>query len=161
MCKVKNLFVILQLIRKNVKMKLRFWLYIPLLAGVLSLYSCSASRDLPEDNYMLDKVRVVADGKYKDINTLQLKNYVRQKGNARWFSTFKIPLGVWAMAGKDSTWINKILWSMGEPPVVYDSLLAQNTCVDLQQALQNLGYLDAQVELFTNQKNKKIQAHIN
>ena len=158
MCKVKNLFVILQLIRKNVKMKLRFWLYIPLLAGVLSLYSCSASRDLPEDNYMLDKVRVVADGKYKDINTLQLKSYVRQKGNARWFSTFKIPLGVWAMAGKDSTWINKILWSMGEPPVVYDSLLAQNTCVDLQQALQNLGYLDAQVELFTNQKKKKLDA---
>ena len=139
-------------------MKLRFWLYIPVLAGVLTLYGCSASRDLPDDSYMLNKVRVVADGKYKDVNVAQLKNYVRQKENSRWFSTFKIPLGVWAIAGKDSTWVNKLLWSMGESPVIYDTLHAQNTCMDLQQALQNLGYLDAQVELFTNQKKKKLDA---
>ena len=123
------------------------------------LGGCSATRDLADDELMLDKVKVVADGKYKDISTSQLKSYVRQKGNARWFSSMKIPLGVYAMAGKDSSWINRTLRQMGEAPVVYDTLMARQTCEDLQMALQNKGYLDAEVELFVDKKkHKKIDA---
>jgi outer membrane protein assembly factor BamA len=121
--------------------------------------SCSASRDLPEGQVMLNKVSVVTDGKYQDINTSQLKNYVRQKGNSRWFSAVKIPLGVYAMAGSDSSkWINRTLKSMGEAPVVYDTLQARLSCENLQMALKNKGYLDAQVELFTDTKDKKLDA---
>ena len=116
---------------------------------------CSATRDIPEDSYLLDDVKVVADGKYRDVNTSQLKSYVRQKGNARWFSAVKLPLGVYSMAGRDSSWLNRTLRQMGEAPVIYDSLQAELTCKDLQQALQNKGYLDAQVELFIDQKKPK------
>ena len=35
--------------------------------------ACSASRDIPEGEVMLNRVLVVADGKYNDINTSQLK----------------------------------------------------------------------------------------
>ena len=130
-----------------------------LLAATIVLGGCSATRDLSDNELMLDKVKVVADGKYKDINTYQLKNYVRQKGNARWFSSMKIPLGVYAMAGRDSSWINRTLRQMGEAPVVYDTLLARQTCEDLQMALQNKGYLDAEVELHVDKKkHKKIDA---
>ena len=83
------------------------WSYFAILAGALLLGSCSVSRDLPEGTYMLDKVKVMTDGKYQDINPTQMMNYVRQKGNARWFSAIKIPLGVYALAGKDSSWINR------------------------------------------------------
>ncbi|MBO4718926.1 MAG: BamA/TamA family outer membrane protein [Prevotella sp.] len=125
----------------------------------LLLGSCSASRDLPEGQLMLNKVGVVADGKYRDINPSQLKSYVRQKGNSRWFSAVKIPLGVYAMAGDDSTkWINRTLKSMGEAPVIYDTLQARLSCENLQMALQNKGYLDAQVELFADTKGKKLNA---
>ena len=125
----------------------------------LLLGSCSASRDLPEGQLMLNKVSVVADGKYPDINPSQLKSYVRQKGNSRWFSAVKIPLGVYAMAGDDSTkWINRTLKSMGEAPVIYDTLQARLSCESLQKALQNKGYLDGQVELFADTKGKKINA---
>ena len=121
------------------------------------LGSCSASRDLPEEQLMLNKVSVVADGKYPDINPTQLKSYVRQKGNSRWFSAVKIPLGVYAMAGEDTTkWINRTLKSMGEAPVIYDTLQARLSCENLQKALQNKGYLDAQVELFADTKGKKL-----
>ena len=126
---------------------------------VLLMSSCSASRDLPEGQAMLNRVSVVADGKYQDINTSQLKNYVRQKGNSRWFSAVKIPLGVYAMAGKDSSkWVNRTLRSMGEAPVVYDTLQARLSCENLQMALKNKGYLDGQVELFTDTKGKKLDA---
>ena len=108
---------------------------------------------------MLNKVNVVADGKYPDINPSQLKSYVRQKGNSRWFSAVKIPLGVYAMAGDDSTkWINRTLKSMGEAPVIYDTLQARLSCESLQKALQNKGYLDGQVELFADTKGKNLNA---
>ena len=128
------------------------------IAGLI-LCSCSASRDMPEGQVMLNKVSVVADGKYPDVNPSQLKNYVRQKGNSRWFSAVKIPLGVYAMAGEDTTkWINRTLRNMGEAPVVYDTLQARLSCENLQRALQNLGYLDSQVELYTEVKGKKLNA---
>ena len=133
--------------------------YSILLTGALLLASCSVTRDLPENVYMLDKARVVADGKYKDISTSKLQSYIRQKGNARWFSALKLPLGLYAMAGKDSSWINRTLRNMGEAPVVYDSLLARQTCDDLRLALHNKGYLDAEVELFVDKKGKKVTTY--
>ncbi len=135
--------------------KFRLWSPILLLTGALTICGCSTTADLPEDSFMLNKVRVVADGKYKDINIKQMKNFVRQKENTRWFSAAKLPLGVYAMAGKDSSWLNRTLRNMGEAPVVYDSTMARQTCEDLQLALQNKGYLDAEVELFIDQKKKK------
>ena len=134
------------------------WSYFALLTSALLFGACSVSHDLPEGTYMLDKVKVMTDGKYKDINPTQMKNYVRQKGNARWFSAVKIPLGVYAMAGKDSSWVNRTLRQIGEAPVIYDTLLARQSCEDLQLALQNKGYLDAQVEMFVNQHKHKIDA---
>ncbi len=134
------------------------WSYFALLACALLFGACSVSRDLPEGTYMLDKVKVMTDGSYDDINPSQMKNYVRQKGNARWFSAIKIPLGVYAMAGKDSSWVNRTLRQMGEAPVIYDTLMARQSCEDLQLALQNKGYLDAEVELFVNRHKHKIDA---
>ena len=122
--------------------------------------ACSSSRDIPEGEVMLNRVQVVADGRYKDVNPSQLKTYVRQKGNSRWFSLAKIPLGIYQLAGNDSTrWINRTLHSIGEAPVLFDSLQASKTCEELQLALRNIGYLDAQVELFTNVKGHKLNAY--
>jgi outer membrane protein assembly factor BamA len=125
----------------------------------LAVSSCSVTDELSEDQVMLNNIRVEADGKYQNVNPSQLKDYVRQKGNSRWFSAIKIPLGVYAMAGSDSTrWINRTLRSMGEAPVIFDTLLARQSCNNLKMALQNKGYLDAEVELFTERKNRKVDA---
>ena len=136
----------------------KYHIYIPLMAVAVAMCSCSVSRDIPQDSYLLNKTKVVADGKYRDINPGSLKGYVRQKPNSRWFSAVKLPLGVYAMAGKDSSWVNRMLRQMGEAPVIYDTVQAQLTCRDLQQALQNKGYLDAQVELYIDKKKHKLDA---
>ena len=129
--------------------------WLTMVAGAMLLCGCSATRHLPEGTYMLNKVRVVADSKYKDINTLEMKEYVRQKSNSRWLSTVKVPLGVYSLAGRDSTWVNRVLWSIGEAPVVYDTLMARQSCEDLKQALENKGYLDAEVALYVDYKKRK------
>lgn len=131
-----------------------------LIVGALLLCACSISRHLPENSYMLNKVRVVTDGKgkYHDINTTAMKEYVRQRSNSRWLSTVKVPLGVYSLAGRDSSWVSRILREIGEAPVVYDTLLASQSCEDLKQALANKGYLDAEVELYLDVKKRKVNA---
>lgn len=136
----------------------RIWHILSAGAVVCMMYSCSVSRDIPEGSYLLNKVSVVTESKYHDINPGSLKSYVRQKPNSRWFSAVKLPLGVYAMAGRDSSWVNRMLRQMGEAPVIYDSIQSQTTCKDLQQALQNKGYLDAQVELFIDKKRHNLHA---
>lgn len=136
----------------------RIWHILSAGAVVCMMYSCSVSRDIPEGSYLLNKVSVVTESKYHDINPGSLKSYVRQKPNSRWFSAVKLPLGVYAMAGRDSSWVNRMLRQMGEAPVIYDSIQSQTTCKDLQQALQNKGYLDAQVELFIDKKKHNLHA---
>ena len=74
-------------------------------------------------------------------------------------SFFKIPLGVYSLAGRDSSkWINRTLKNIGEAPVIFDTLQAQLTCNDLQTAMRNMGYLHADVDLSTHVKGKKLSA---
>jgi surface antigen len=121
------------------------------------LIACSSDKFLSDGEYLLDKVELRSDR--KDVNPSLLMQYVRQKGNSRWFSLFKIPLGTYAMAGKDTTkWINRTLRRMGEEPVRYDTLQARLSCEDLTVAMQNMGYMNASVGLDRKVKGKKLTA---
>ena len=135
-------------------------IYIAIAAAVL-LVSCAETKYVPEGMYLLNRVQVVTDGSpySSDVNTLQLRDYIRQKANSRWFSLVKLPLAAYSLSGRDSSkWINRALRSMGERPVLFDSLQAQLSLADLQQQLRNEGFLDASVELWTRIRGRKIDA---
>ena len=78
-------------------------------AGVGALLvSCSTTKYVPENQYLLNSVKVKTVGDNDDVNTSNLRNYVRQNPNRRWFSLFKLPLGTSSLSGRDSTkWINR------------------------------------------------------
>lgn len=116
---------------------------------------CSASKFVPDGRFMLDDVRIKSDT--DELNPDKLEPYVRQKGNSKWFSVLKIPLGTYAMSGKDTTkWINRKLRDIGEGPVLFDSVQARLTCDDLGNVLHGMGYIRAGVdyELETRKKKK-------
>lgn len=120
----------------------------------LLLAGCSASRLVPDGQFLLDKVKIVSDT--KAVSTDKLDPYIRQKGNSKWFSLFKIPLGTYALSGQDTTkWINKRLRSIGEPPILFDSLQAERTCNDLEAALHNMGYIRAKANFKLQHHHKK------
>ena len=126
------------------------------LGAMVFFSSCSSTKYVPKDQYLLKSVKVKSESNYHDINTLALRNYVRQMPNSRWFSLYKLPLAVYSLSGRDSTkWINRTLKSMGEAPVVFDSLSSVQTCADLAQQLKNEGFLDAQVRLQVSTKGRK------
>ena len=104
------------------------------------LSGCSVSKFIPDGRYMLDDVEIKSD--VKGLDTSQFEQYVRQKSNSKWFSLFKIPLGTYALAGRDTTkWINRKLRAMGEGPVLFDSVQAEFTCADFGGVLRGLGYV--------------------
>lgn len=122
-----------------------------------ALTGCSTSKFVPEDRYLLDAVQVRTDS--KELDAAQFGQYVRQKGNSHWFSLFKIPLGTYSLAGRDSTkWLNRTLRHIGEKPVVYDSLEAARSCADLRLAMQNMGYMNSYVDFETQVRGRKLKA---
>lgn len=136
---------------------IKFYNAILILLLVLLIASCSAEKFVADGKYMLDKVEIKSD--VKNFDALQFAQLVRQKGNSRWFSFFKIPLGTYALSGRDTTkWINRTLQKMGEEPVLYDTLEAQRSKENLRVAMNNMGYMNATVDLETKVKGKKLKA---
>lgn len=100
------------------------------------LASCSSNNKLSEGDYILNKVEVTSSQKDYDANSL--KQYIRQKEKPKLFSLFKNPFS--------------------RKPVVYDSLKAALSCQDLLVAMQNQGYMNAGVSLYTTTKGRKLDA---
>ena len=127
-----------------------------ILGLLLLLSACSTTKYVPEGEYLLGTVEVKDLEHHADVNTVLLRNYVREKPNARWFSLYKLPLATYSLSGRDTTkWINRTLRAMGEPPVLFDSLLALHTCADLEQQLRNEGFLKAKVDMTVRQTGRK------
>lgn len=103
---------------------------------LLLLSACSTDKLIPEGAYMLNSVQVKSDSVGYDAGAL--KQYVRQKEKPKLFSLFKNPFS--------------------RKPVIYDSVQARLSCQDLLTAMQNQGYMHAGVSLYTEVKDKKLNA---
>lgn len=133
------------------------YFYVFLVLAISLLSACSTSKYVPQGSYLLTSVEIRSDEKSFDGS--QLFPYIRQKANSKWFSLFKIPMGTYTLAGKDSTkWINRTLKRIGERPVVFDTLTARLTMDDLRQAMINQGYLHASVTLDTIVRGHSLKA---
>ncbi len=135
-------------------MRLKYSLYFFV---ALTFCACSETKYVPEGKYLLNNVKVKSEPPTKGVNPAEMKAYVRQVGNARWFSAVKIPLATYSLSGRDSTkWLNRLLRSIGEAPVIYDSVSTRRSMEDLQMQLVNMGYLRASVDAMTKSKNQKV-----
>lgn len=86
----------------------------------------------------------------------EMETYIKQKPNYKTFSLFKLPLFIYNLSGKDTTkWVNRTLRNAGDPPVLYDSTMLNNTVVDLKRIMTNKGYLNAEVIPEVELRNKK------
>ena len=129
-------------------------LYTILLYLALSLASCSATKFVPDGSYLLDEVKIHTDN--KEIKPSDMRLYVRQNPNSKWFSTIKTQLYVYNWSGRDSTkWFNRFLRKIGDAPVIYNESDAIRSQEEIAKAVQNLGYMGASVKRTTKTKKKK------
>jgi hypothetical protein len=111
----------------------------------LLFFSCNTLKYVPEDRQLLTGTSI--EIKDEKLPKKELKNYLRQQPNSRFWGLFRINLGLYNISGQDtSKWINRSLRKIGEAPVVYEELLTQRSAMALERYLFSKGYFDSEVE---------------
>lgn len=119
------------------------------------LVSCSVERFISDDELFLKDVNVVSTND-KATKNYFLSDYVLQNPNSKWFGA-KIPLKIYCLSGTDSTnWATRLFQKIGEDPVIYDSIKAEQTKLDIEKVLYNEGYMHANVSQIQKVDGKKL-----
>ncbi len=122
--------------------------------------SCSVNKFIPEDNYLLDEVRVVSDT--KEVHPSSFTSYIRQNPNAKWFNRLKVPMRTYCLSGRDSSkWINRFFRKIGDAPVIYDETAARKSQEEIEKAVRNMGYMEAAVQLDKQRKKNRLKLAYN
>lgn len=134
------------------------WILLIAAAAVLLLWGCRSIRFVPDGEYLLDRVSINVDGE-NPYSSEELTTYLRQLPNHKMLWLTKFRLGIYSLSGQDSTkWWNRRLRALGEPPVIFDTLLTTASADQLRQAFINKGYLGAEVAADTVVVGKKKMA---
>jgi Outer membrane protein/protective antigen OMA87 len=135
------------------KQFLRYFLF-PII--LLCLYSCSATKFVPDGEYLLDKVKIESD--VPRYGTLELRPYIRQQPNHKMFGLNKTMFQIYNLAEKnDGRWINRFIKEkIGEAPVIFDSTLVDKTDFEFEKFFINKGYIDVDVSSEIIRHEKKV-----
>ncbi len=115
-----------------------------IVCAVTLLYACNSTKFVGEDEYLLTRNTVTSSN--QSVHTGLLAPYIKQSPNTKWFSAANVPLGIYSMSGEDTTKrANRLLRKWGEAPVILDTAMTTDSRESLRKAMQNEGYLDAEV----------------
>lgn len=127
---------------------------------LLLLSSCNITRNVPKDKYLLDKSKITIDNKQqKNISPSDLSGYVRQKPNKK-ILLFRFHLRIYNMARDRVSWMSRWLRTIGEEPVILDTMLTAQTTENLQRFLVSKGYHSSRVaDSIILKKKKKAEVY--
>ncbi len=125
----------------------------------LLLASCSSTKYVPDGAYLLDDVKIHSDN--KQVKPSNLRMFLRQNPNSKWFSLIKTQLYVYNLSGRDSTRWNRMLRRIGDAPEIYNAQDAVRSQEEITKAVHNMGYMEATVSLTTKTKKKKLKLYYN
>lgn len=132
----------------------RYSLLIIALTFVLS--SCKITRNVPENKYLLTQNRIKINT--TQIDKAELQTIIKQKPNRKFFGIIRFNLRAYntGSVGKERKWKNWFKNTIGEPPVIIDSLLSEKSAKQMQLYLYKKGYFNSHVQLeYELKKNKK------
>ena len=118
--------------------------YIFYIITLLLFASCSITKNVPEDAYLLNRTNINSDT--RAITASQLRPYLRQQPNRSVPLLGRMRLRMYNMPNHDRTWLNRQLMRRGEPPVIYSPQLTAISAEQIRLHLINRGYLNAEVD---------------
>ncbi len=129
-------------------------------AAVL-LTSCSVTRNLPPDAYMLTRNVIETDKEAprgERISAGDLDRYVRQSPPKKFLGT-NLPVWIYNQAdtAKDNGW-NNMLRKIGSEPVILDTLQTAASTRDLKLYMNSRGFYESEAEYSIKYKEKKRKA---
>lgn len=126
---------------------------------LLVFMACNTTKNIPEGSYLLDDFNIKHDTKNA---TSDLEDFVRQQPNSSFLFFGKVGLGIYNMAGQDtSKWMTRMIRKIGQEPVVFSNTQTAISVTQLRKQLNNQGYLDAIVDTTLKIKEKKISVTYN
>lgn len=113
------------------------------------------TRHIPEGQHLLNRNRIQIDK--SDIKASELKSYLRQQPNRRIFGFYRFHLNIYQFAdrGRETRIRNWMKNTIGEPPVLFNQTLADQTLRQFELYMQNKGYFNAEVEQIVDFRRKK------
>ena len=107
--------------------------------------SCSTTKFIPQDAYLLDQVKIESD--HPDFSAIEVEPYLHQHPNFKVFGVFKWPLYIynWSSLNKKQ-WLGRQFRRIGEAPIALDTTLVTASTVELKRYLTNKGYVNAIVQ---------------
>ncbi len=127
------------------------------LMSVIFMVSCSPVKFVPEDKYLISKVKVEVDN--QNMNKESAKSLIKQKENYKILGFLKFHLLLYNLSSKKKTddWLKRI----GEPPQIYDEDLSKRSEDQLKEYAYSKGYFRASVSSDVSYKEKKRKTVIN
>jgi outer membrane protein assembly factor BamA len=121
----------------------------------LAMQSCNPTRNIPEGQYLLTRNRIVI--KDNDVDAQDLRSFIRQDPNRRLLGVYRFHLHVYQFADRreESRFRNWLKNTIGEPPVLYDPLLSDQTKRQFELYLHNKGFFNAGIESDVRYRRKK------
>ena len=132
-----------------------------ILTVLMALFcGCNVTKFVPADQQLLYKAKVEVEDN-KNVNTTELRNYLRQKQNSEILGFWKLQLHIYNTAPLDTTKksnrrLRDNAFRIGEAPEIYDSTLTAISMQQLEQALRNKGYFQAKVDTAIKTKKRKV-----
>lgn len=115
------------------------------LTGIFSLglFSCQVTKYVPEDEYLLQGIKIEAgDGEF---DKKELDEYIKQKPNKR-ILFWRFYLSLYNLSNPEKEkWPHGWLRDIGEPPSVYDEQLKHKSTEQLGFYMRNKGFYEATV----------------
>ena len=129
---------------------MRRWLYIVCCVTLgLTLSACNATRLIPSDTYLLQRVKIEEDKsapRAERVKSEEVTKYLRQKPNKHFLGTdFYVWIYLMADPGKD-TWWNNLKRKMGEEPVLFNMRDTERSASNLKLYLDSRGYYSSKVD---------------
>jgi len=109
--------------------------------------ACSTTKYVEKNQFLADKIKLVCDN--KEVNTDEMKQYYQQKTNR----SMKMYLRFYTFA-RTLKW-NKLANTVGEAPILLDSLAIKKTEREFLKYLKNKGFYNAEVSNTGKIKKKK------
>lgn len=141
----------------------RFLLILVAVAALLAGVSCSVTRKIPEESYLVQKVTVEIDKstpRKERIPVSEFKKYIRQFPNKRFLGlNFYAWIYEQANPEKDNWW-NNFKRRMGEEPVLLDVAQTEQSARNLKSLMDYRGFFSSGVDYRIDTTTRKKRAMI-
>ncbi len=133
-------------------MKKTYFLFVTLFIVLFS--ACSPVKYVADGDFLLDDVKI--DKKNTQLKENDAESYIRQQPNLKIFGLFRAHLRLYSLSGKDTTKrINRALRKMGEPPVIYNSMMRIQSERQIEKYYRAKGFMNAKASSDVEFKKKR------